>query len=242
MQASLQNKIILITGGTGGLGQALVRTFSGEGAQVLFTYHTHSDRAKEMEKCGARGHEVDLAKRSSVKDLIRRLSGLSGRLDGIIHNAGITRDHTVTNLSESEFDECMEVNLNSVFLLSQGLLPLLEQSSLPKIINVVSRTGLRGTFGQVAYAASKAGLIALTKTMAAEWGPKRVLVNAITPGYLMSDMTQDVPESVHQRARDESYLGVISDAEEVASFAAYLMSDQVTRLTGQIFHYDTRKN
>jgi len=242
MEVSLQNKIILVTGGTGGLGQSLVRTFIHEKAKVIFTFFTHADRALELETLGAHGYRVNLADRVSINDFLSRVSRDFQYLDGVIHNAGVSRDHTIAKLEESEFDESLEVNLNSVFFLSKGLLPLLEKSMHPKIINIVSRTGIRGNFGQAAYAASKAGLIALTKTMALEWGAKRILVNAITPGYLMSDMTHELPEEIHDKARHESYLGVISDQEEVAEFVTYLMSDHVNKLTGQIFHYDTRKN
>ena len=242
MEVSLQNKIILVTGGTGGLGQSLVRTFARENAKVLFTYHTHTERAGDLEKLGAHGYSVNLGNRKSVADFVSAVKENFPRLDGLIHNAGVSKDHTLVKLEESEFEESVEINLSAVFKISAGLLPLLQKSNLPKIINVVSRTGLRGNFGQTAYAASKAGLINLTKTMAAEWGAKGILVNAITPGYLMSDMTRELPEFVHQKARNESYVGVISDSEEVANFAAYLMSDQVKKLTGQIFHYDTRRN
>ncbi|MBI4970444.1 MAG: SDR family NAD(P)-dependent oxidoreductase [Candidatus Omnitrophica bacterium] len=243
MEVSLQNKIILITGGTGGLGQSLVHTFDREKARVIFTFFTHEDRARELEQLGACGFHVDLSDRNSVKQFIERLKKEIPRLDGIIHNAGISRDHTMAKFEESELDESLEVNLTSVFRMSVDLLSLLEKSSLPKIINVVSRTGLCGNFGQAAYAATKAGLIALTKTMAAEWGAgeNKILVNAMTPGYLMSDMTHDLPEEIHEKARKESYLGVISDSDEVAEFAAYLMSDHVKKISGQIFHYDTRR-
>lgn len=242
MEVSLKNKIILVTGGTGGFGQSLVRTFSRENARVIFTYLTHEDRARELEKLGARSFHVNLADRNSVKKFTEQIKKDFPRLDGIIHCAGISRDHTIAKLEEAEFDESIEVNLTAIFRMSVDLLPLLEKSSLPKIINVVSRTGIYGNFGQIAYSASKAGLISLTKSMAEEWGSKKILVNAITPGYLMSDMTHDLPEEIHERARKQSYLNVISDQDEAAEFAAYLMSDHVKKITGQVFHYDTRRN
>ncbi len=241
MQVTLQDKIILITGGTGGLGQALVRTFIREKASVLFTFHSHNDRAVELEKLGARGFQADLSDRKSVNAFVDSVTKAERHLDGIIHNAGVSLDHTIANATEEEFDKSIEVNLTSVFRISRGLLPLLEKSKHAKILNVTSRVGLRGNFGQTAYSASKAGLIALTKTMAAEWGEKGISVNAITPGYVMSDMTRILPEEIHEKMKKESYLGVISEAKEVADFSAFLMSDQVTRVSGQIFHYDSRR-
>ena len=241
MEISLQHRVVLITGGTGGLGKSLVQVFSAHKAQVLFTYLSHEERARELERNGARGFRVDLSCRQSVKEFTERLSKDYSRLDGMINNAGISRDHVVTKLSEEEFDECIEVNLSSVFLMVKQLMPLLRKSELPKILNIASRVGLRGNFGQVAYAASKAGLIALTKTMAQELGRRKILVNALTPGYVMSDMTSILPEAIHEKAQKESCLGVISEADEVARFAAYLMSENVQKVSGQIFHYDTRK-
>ncbi|MBI4397719.1 MAG: SDR family oxidoreductase [Candidatus Omnitrophica bacterium] len=241
MNITLRNKIILITGGTGGLGQALVETFLREKAQVLFTYYSHEERAKEWVKKGARGFRADFAERSSVTRLIDAIKKSASRLDGMIHNAGVTLDHTLVKAREEEFDRSLEINLTAVFLISRGLLTLLEKSKCPKILNVSSRVGLRGNFGQTAYSASKAALMALTKSMAIEWGASGICANAITPGYLMTDMTRGLPREVHQKMREESTLHQISDPQEVANFAAYLMSDRVSRVSGQIFHYDTRK-
>ncbi len=241
MHVYLQNKTILITGGTGGLGQALVKVFLEEGAQVVFTYHAHQDRAEVLEQFGARGYQTDFSNRKSIFNFLSRMKQDYSRLDGMIHNAGISRDRTIDKMEEAEFDETIQVNLTAIFMISRELLPLLDQSDNAKILNVTSRVGIRGNFGQTAYAASKAGLIALTKNMADEWGIKGISVNAITPGYVMSDMTRSLPEEVHEKARSESVLGKISDADEVARFAAYLMSDHVRHLSGQIFHYDTRR-
>ena len=241
MKISLQGKTILVTGGTGGIGQELVQVLSREGAQVLFTYFSHKDRTAFLENLGATSFYLDLNSRSSIKKFCQQILGSYPSLDGIINNAGISKDHTLHKVSEEEFDASIEVNLTSVFLLVQQLLPLLEKPETSKIINIVSRVGIQGNFGQVSYASSKAGLIALTKTMASELGCKGILVNAVTPGYVLTDMTRDLPDFVHEQARSQSYLNTISEAEEVAQFIAYLMSDLVTKVSGQIFHYDTRK-
>ncbi len=242
MNISLQDKTILVTGGTGGLGQALVQTLSEEGAQVLFSYCSHEDRVADIEALGAKGYFLDLSNRNSVNKFSKQIVNEYSVIDGIIHNAAISRDHSILKLTEEEFDESLEVNLSSVFFLTRHLVPLLEKAKHPKIINMVSRVGVRGNFGQIAYTASKAGLISLTKSMALELGDKGIMVNSLTPGYVMTDMTGVLPEFVHDKAKSESYLNTISDAGEVARFVSYLMSDYVTKLSGQLFHYDTRRN
>jgi len=242
MEVSLQNKTILVTGGTGGLGQAFVDLLSDLGARVLFTFCSQEEKSEQLQTNGAHAFHLDLSSRDSQQEFIHHITKEYTSLDGIIHNAGVSLDHTLGKFPEQDFDASMEINLTSVFLLTKALYPLLKKSKLAKVVNVTSRNGVRGNFGQAAYSASKAGLIALTKSMAEEWGEDGILVNAITPGYVMSDMTEKLPQSILDKAKRESYTDSISDAQEVAKLVAYMMSDHVTKLTGQLWHYDTRKN
>ncbi|OGW80559.1 MAG: hypothetical protein A3G33_09310 [Omnitrophica bacterium RIFCSPLOWO2_12_FULL_44_17] len=240
MNITLSNKTILITGGTGALGRAFVESACKEGAQVFFTYFRHSEEAKRLETLGAKGFHVDLAQRSEIDRLVRDLSACTMELDAVIHNAAIVRDKTLANLSTEDWDEVLAVNLDAVYYLTKQLLPIITRKPGAKILNIVSRVGLRGNFGQVNYAAAKGGLIALTKTLAKELGRKGILVNGLNPGFMKSELTKGLPEDVIERNVKESPLRTISDPKEVSDFLIYLLSDHVQHVTGQIFHYDSR--
>lgn len=247
MNVTLSGKRILITGGTGALGRALVARIIEEGAVCFFTYHRNQEEAKSLERLGARGFRLDLADHRQIDQLKTDIKTLTPALDAIVHNAAVVRDHTIQNLAEAEWDEVMAVDFSAVYYLTKKFLSFLfkKPGSLPagqagRILNVVSRVGLHGGFGQANYAAAKAGLIALTKTLAKELGKKRILVNGLNPGFMKSQLTASVPPEIVERNIQESALGTMSDPEEVAGFAVYLLSDRVRSVSGQIFHYDSR--
>ena len=161
-------------------------------------------------------------------------------LDILIHNAAATADARIEKMSESQWDEVLSVDLKAPFCLTQKLLPLLMRRTPSKVFTIVSRAGLNGLAGAANYAAAKGGLIAMTKTLAKELGRKKILVNAVNPGFMKSSMTARVPEEALQQNLHESPLKTFSDPGEVADFLVYLCSDLMRQVTGQVFHFESR--
>jgi 3-oxoacyl-[acyl-carrier protein] reductase len=241
VQVDLTGKIILITGGTGGLGTALVERALEERATVLFTYHRDEERARQLQAKGGHPFRVDLRQLSEIDTLRERVKKEFPRLDALVNNAGIVRDHTLQNLTEEDWDEVIQVNLRSAYYLTKRLLSLLFKMKGAKILNITSRVGEQGGFGGSNYAASKAGLVGFTKSLAQELGKKKIAVNAVSPGFMISKMSVNLPERVLEKQKQDSAFGTYGDSKEVADFIVYLLSDRVRNVTGQVFHYDTRK-
>lgn len=243
MQKSLQNKTILITGGTSELGQAFVMKALEQGAQVCFTYFQNEARAHELKEKGAAAFLLNLADTKAIDEFSKNFKTQIGNLDILIHNAAAVRDHTIQNLTEEEWDHVMSVDLKAPFYLTKQMLRLLfkEGPAPKKIFMLTSRAAVMGGIGISNYAAAKAGLIGLMKSMAQEIGKKNILVNAVNPGFMNSQMTKDLPPEVIQRNTEASPLGRISNPEEVADFLVYLCSDQMTQVTGQVLHFESRK-
>lgn len=241
MDITLSGKQILITGGTSALGRMFVKQALKEGASVFFTYHRNDALAVELKKLGAKGFSADLSKRDEIERLGEKIKAETKSLDGLIHNAAIVRDRTIQNMSEAEWDEVIAVNLTAVYDLTKRMLPLLLKSPCAKIVTLISRIGLHGSFGQVNYAASKGGLIAMTKTLAKELGRKNILVNGVNPGFMKSAMTSKLPEEIFEKNIKMSAISKISDPERTSEFLIYLLSDRFPLATGQIFHLDSRE-
>lgn len=230
----------MITGGTSQLGQAFVRKAVKQGARVFFTYLRSSGIAAELERGDAQGFPLDLADTRAIGLFAASFMEKTEQLDVLIHNAAATADALIEKMSEKAWDEVLRVNLKAPFYLTQKLLPLLLRKAPSKVFTLVSRAGLSGLAGAANYAASKGGLIAMTKTLAKELGRKKILVNAVNPGFMQSSMTSNVPEEVLQRNLEESPLKTFSDPEEVADFLLFLSSDRMRQVTGQVFHFESR--
>jgi 3-oxoacyl-[acyl-carrier protein] reductase len=241
MQIDLAGKLILVTAGTSALGAALVKASLAEGAKVYFTYFENEPEARSLEAAGAVGVRADLRQAAEIERIKDAVKSAGVPLDGLVNNAGIVRDHTLGNLTDEEFDEVVAVDLSAAFLLTKRLLPLLYKSAGGKIVNVISRVGLQGGFGEANYAAAKAGLAAFTKTLAWETGRRGICVNAVAPGFLLSRMTKDLSPEVFERQKNESCLSRLGDVEEAARFIVFLLSDRLRSVSGQIFHVDSRK-
>ncbi len=240
MDVSLAGKKILITGGTSALGSAFVTQAVKDSAEIFFTFHKDESKANELIKLGAKAFHLDLSNSTEIKNFVSELKSKTQSLDGLIHNAAVTHDRTLQNLAEEEWDQVLNVNLKSVYLLTKEALRLLLKSKQAKILNVVSRVGLQGGFGQANYGASKGGVIALTKSLAKELGSRKILVNALNPGFMESKMTDALSPDIKERNISKSTIHEISDPREVANFMVYLMSDLVTRVSGQVFHFESR--
>lgn len=241
MEKILSGKNILITGGTSTLGSAFVRGARAEGAAVFFTYYQNETRAKELESLGAQGLHLNLRDGAAIDTFQKDFRSRVKLLHVLIHNAALTRDSTLQNMSEEAWEEVLNVNLKAPYLLTKKLLPLLFKAKPSKIFFIVSRAALQGIYGAANYSASKAGLVALARSLAQELGRKEILVNGVNPGFMKSKMTESLPSEVIEKNIRESPLGRLSDPDEVARFLVYLASDQMTQVTGQVFHYESRK-
>lgn len=246
METTLAQKNILITGGTSALGSAFVLKALRAGATVFFTYFENESRAGELIASGARGFRLDLGNFEAIDRFqkeFRASVGLDGRppLHVLIHNAATTDDATLQNMSEESWDRVLNVNLKGPFALTKKLLPLLFKGKPSKIFFIVSQAALHGIYGASNYAASKAGLVALAESLAHEYGRKEILVNSVNPGFMKSKMTASLPPEVTERNIRSSVLGRASNPEEVADFLCYLASDRMSQVSGQLFHYESRR-
>jgi 3-oxoacyl-[acyl-carrier protein] reductase len=240
LELLLKNKTLLITGGTSRLGKAVVQKAVQHGARVFFTYYKSSGIARELEQAGAIGFALDLADIKAIEAFAAVFKEKKEQLDILIHNAAAISNALIENMSENQWEDVLRVNLKAPFYLTQKLLPLLLRKTPSKIFTVISRAGLSGLAGASNYAASKGGLIAMTKTLAQELGRKKILVNAVNPGFMKSSMTENLPERIVQRNVEMSPLKTLSDPDEVADFLIYLSSDRMRQVTGQVFHFESR--
>lgn len=248
MSKLLASKTVFITGGTSALGKRFVRQALEEGARVLFSYYQNDREAKELENLGAAGIQTDLRKPEEVLRLGAEVERLVQRLDAVIHNAAFIADRTIAKMTEQEWDEVIQADLTAPCLLTKRWIPLLKkrrseiaEGKRSKVYFLTSRAALRGGFGISNYAAAKAALIGLAKTLAAEVGVRGILVNAVNPGFMKSGMTRQLPEEVIEKNLNENPLREYSSPEEVARWLVFLCSDQMSQTTGQVFHFDGRK-
>ncbi len=222
-----------------------MRQAQAAGARVFFSYHSSRETADTLAALGAKGCALDLTDSASFERFAEDLQKNAGTLDCVIHNAAEVRDVTLQNMTEEDWDVVLNADLKAPFLLTQKLLPLLQKTrvadeSPAKIIFMTSRAAVRGIYGAANYAAAKAGLIGLVKSLALELGPVPVLVNAVNPGFMISGMTENLPEPVKEMQRKASALERFSKPEEVADFLVYLASDRMAQVSGQVFHWDAR--
>lgn len=235
----LKNKTILITGGTSLLGQAIVRQAIKAEARVFFTWHHNEADAMELEKLGGRALKLELNSVEAICDAAKKIAGAVRALHGIVHNAAETRDGTLENLTEEDWDSVMGANVKAPFLLTRELMSALEKARPARIVALTSRAAAAGVYGASNYAASKAALEAWVKTLAREAGDK-ILVNAVNPGFMLSGMTQKVPDKAKEAQKNLSPLKSFSNPEAVAKSILFLLSDENTQITGQVLNLELR--
>ena len=236
----LDNKVVLITGGSRGIGAAIVQKFAEQGAQIAFTYHSSTDRAKAVaEKAIAAGggkvniYQSDASSFEASGELIKQVLADFGRVDVLINNAGITKDNLMLRMSEEQWDQVIDTNLKSVFNLTKHILkPMLKQRA-GSIINMSSVVGDFGNAGQANYAASKAGIFGFTKSIAKEVGSRSIRCNALAPGFIETDMTEELDEKTKAAFLASIPLKRLGKAEEIANACLFLASDLSTYVSGQ---------
>ena len=239
--ASLGGRVAIVTGGTRGIGAAIAVSLAEHGASVVVSGRD-ADRVqsavKTMEGLGGRvvGLVADAAKREDAERLVDMAKQEFGRLDVVVNNAGITRDALLVRMKDDDWDHVMEVNLRGAFLMMRAATKVMMRQRSGRIINIASAAGAMGNAGQVNYSAAKAGLIGLTKASARELAHWSILVNAVAPGLIETDMTAGIPEAARQAFLAQVPLGRIGTAREVAEVVGFLAGDGASYVTGQIFH------
>lgn len=244
----LENKVALVTGAGRGIGRAIAIALAKEGAEVIVNYNGSEERAKEVKqtieenggkasiyKCNVSDFE---ACEAMIKDVVKE----HGHLDILVNNAGITKDGLIMKMKEEDFDSVLNVNLKGTFnTIRHSARQMLKQRN-GKIINISSVSGILGNVGQANYAASKAGVIGLTKTMARELGSRGITVNAIAPGFVDTEMTEVLSEELKENACKQIILGRFGKPEDIANAAIFLASDKADYITGQVISVDGGMN
>lgn len=239
---SLAGKVAVVTGGSRGIGRAICLRFAEMGAKVVINYVSRPEAAEETQaKIEALGGECllvkfDVASTSEVQEAFKHITAECGRIDILVCNAGITRDGLLVTMKEDDWDQVMAVNLKGAFnCIKAGCRPMMKQR-WGRIIIITSVVGFAGNAGQTNYAAAKAGLVGLTRSTARELASRSITVNCVAPGYIDTDMTDNLPESVKEKILSEIPLGILGEPGDIAGAAAYLVSEDAKYVTGQAIH------
>ena len=236
----LEGKTAIITGGTRGIGKAIALRFAQEGANVAFTGRTHNDNMKEVEaeiaKMGvkSKGYAFDASNFEDTHKVVDQIKEDFGKIDILVNNAGITQDGLMMRMTEQQWDSVINVNLKSAFNFVHALTPIMMRQKSGSIINMSSVVGITGNAGQANYSASKAGLVGLTKSLAKEIGSRGIRVNAIAPGFILTDMTNELSEDLRKQWAQQIPLRRGGTPEDVANVALFLASDLSAYVTGQV--------
>lgn len=234
----LEGKVALITGGTRGIGKGIVEIFMAQGAQVAFTYAGSVDKAQEIEnKLSGEGkikaYQSDASDYDAAQKLVDDVLADFGKVDILVNNAGITKDNLLLRMTKEDWSSIMRVNLDSVFNLTKAVIKPMMKARAGSIINMSSVVGIQGNGGQANYAASKAGVIGFTKSVALELGSRNIRCNAIAPGFIETEMTAALEQKVIEEWRDDVPMKRGGMPEDVANACVFLGSDMSAYITGQ---------
>lgn len=240
----LENKVVIVTGATRGIGKGIVEKFAENGANIAFTCVKMSDSSIELEKqleslgVKAKVYESDAADYDSALKLAEDVLNDFGSIDVLVNNAGITKDNLLMRMSEEDFNDVMKINMNSVFNNTKAVLRQMLKQRNGSIINLSSVVGIKGNAGQSNYSSSKAGIIGFTKSVALELGSRNIRCNAIAPGFIETEMTSVLDETMVQQWRDAIPLKRGGTTEDVANLTLFLASDMSAYITGQTINVD----
>jgi 3-oxoacyl-[acyl-carrier protein] reductase len=233
--ASLDGKVALVTGGSRGIGRAIALELGRAGAKVVLSYRTGREEAQEVAaEIGGRAFEADVSDAASAKALVEE----AGDLDVLVNNAGVTRDGVLARMSDDDWREVIDTNLSSVFYTCRAAARPMMKKRGGSIVNISSIVGVHGNFGQTNYAASKAGIIGFTKSLARELGSRNVRANVVAPGYVRSRLTDVLPEEATKAMLDATPLGRLGDPEDVAGAVRFLCADEARFVTGAVLLVD----
>lgn len=240
----LEGKIAIITGATRGIGRGVALAFAQQGASVAFTYSSSAQAAIELEQelaalgVKAKGYQSNAAEYAAAEQLVEEILKEFGNIDILVNNAGITKDNLLMRMSEADFDAVIEVNLKSVFNMTKAVQRTMLKNRKGSIINMSSVVGVKGNAGQANYAASKAGVIGFSKSIALELGSRNIRCNVVAPGFIETEMTGKLPEDVVKGWRDAIPLKRGGTPEDIANTCVFLGSDMSAYITGQVINVD----
>ncbi len=241
---SLNDRVAIVTGASRGIGKVIALELAKRGATVVINYNSSTDAAQavvdEIQQAG--GHaalfKADVSDEEQANALIRMATTDFGKLDILVNNAGTTRDNIIMRMKADEFDTVIQTNLRSTWLCSKAAINAMMRKRYGRIINITSVSGIVGQVGQTNYSASKAGIIGLTKSLAREIASRSITVNAVAPGFVLTDLTKDLPEDLTSKLNELIPLGRWGEAQEVANAVAFLASDDATYITGHVLNVD----
>ncbi|MBE6054565.1 MAG: 3-oxoacyl-[acyl-carrier-protein] reductase [Clostridium sartagoforme] len=238
------NKNAIVTGGTRGIGREIAKTLAENGANVAINYRKYSkeieDLLEELRALGVKalGIKCDISNEDEVNDFIKEVKENFGSVDILINNAGITKDGLLLRMSEKDFNDVIDVNLKGTFNMAKAVSSIMVRQRFGKIINISSVVGVAGNAGQCNYAASKAGVIGFSKSIARELASRNINVNVIAPGYINTDMTKVLPEKVREEVLKTIPMKKIGEPKEIANLVLFLSSDLSNYITGQVINVD----
>ncbi|WP_240375273.1 3-oxoacyl-[acyl-carrier-protein] reductase [Bacillus piscicola] len=240
----LNGKSALVTGASRGIGRAIALELAEKGANVAINYAGSAQKAEEVAAaCRDRGVQsftvqANVASEEDVKNMIKEVTKEFGTLDILVNNAGVTRDNLVMRLKEEDWNTVLDTNLKGVFFCAKAAARTMMKQRSGKIINISSVVGVVGNAGQANYAAAKAGLIGLTKSLAKEFAPRNIQVNAVAPGFIATDMTEELQEEAKETLLSQIPYGALGEPEDVAHAVCFLASKDARYITGQTLSVD----
>ncbi|NLD25742.1 MAG: 3-oxoacyl-[acyl-carrier-protein] reductase [Acholeplasmataceae bacterium] len=241
---NLSDKVAIVTGGANGIGREIVHILAAQGAKVIINYRSSEDAAKNLQaeladnQCQVDIFRADVASFSEAEKLVEYVVEKYGRVDILVNNAGITADNLIMRMNEDDFDRVIDVNLKGTWNCSKHAAKYMVKQRSGKIINISSVVGLIGNAGQSNYAASKAGIIGLTKSLARELAKRNINVNAVAPGFIQTQMTANLSEELVKGITENIPLGRLGEPRDVANLVAFLCSEEANYLTGQVINVD----
>lgn len=240
----LKGKCAVVTGASRGIGKAIAKKLASLGANIVINYRNSEKEAcelkDELEEIGVKALicKCDIQNIDQVRKMIKEAKDKFGKIDIIVNNAGITKDGLILRMNEEDFNSVIDVNLKGVFNCLKEIVPVMVKQKEGKIINLSSVIGIVGNAGQVNYAASKAGVIGMTKSLAKEIGSRGITVNAIAPGFIQTDMTNELGDKYKDEIKKNIPLKKLGEPEDVANLVAFLASDEALYITGQVINVD----
>lgn len=243
--SDLENKVVLITGGSRGIGKAIAKKFADNGYNLVINYRSDNTNLEELEKDLKQNNNIeilfvkaDVSNYLECEEMAKKAIEHFGKIDVLVNNSGITKDNLLIRMKEDDFDNVINVNLKGTFNVTKNVIPYMIKQRSGRIVNISSVVGVSGNSGQANYAASKAGIIGFTKSIAKELASRNILANCIAPGFIKTDMTDILNEDVKNQINLQIPLKKMGEALEVANAVYFFASEENTYITGQVLNVD----